>query len=85
MSGTIVLNNAAGRALRRKPVDVKAQDVLDCAGSFSAGDTVYVTFRAIDGGQYVIATGIVCCASERLRGAESAAVIVREQDLQMLW
>jgi len=85
MSGTIVLNNAAGRALRRKPADVKAQDVLDCAGRFAAGDTVYVTFRAIDGGQYVVATGIVRCENELVRSAESATVIVRGQDLRLLW
>ena len=85
MRGTIVLNNAAGRALRHKLADVKARDVLDCAGSFNAGDRVYVTFRAIDGGQYVVATCIICCASERVCGAASAIVIVREQDLQLLW
>ena len=85
MRGTIVLNNAAGRALRHKPADVTAQDVLDSAGGFSAGDMVYITFRAIDGGQYVFATGIVCCASELLRGAAPAVVIVREQDLRLLW
>lgn len=85
MSATIILNNAAGRALRNRPADVTAQDVLDCAGCFKAGEMVYVTFRAVDGGQYVVATGIACCASELVRGAASARVIVRQDDLQLLW
>lgn len=67
MGGTIVVANDTGRALRRKCSDVRLADVLDCAGGFRAGDTIYVTFRGVDGGQYVIATGIVRCDEGTLR------------------
>ena len=88
MRGSIVLDNLAGRALRRTGGDVSARDVLDCSGGFGAGDTVYITFRAVDGGQYLIATGLVACAESVLRqmlGTSSAAVIVRAQDVKLVW
>ena len=86
--GWIVLNNSAGRAMRRGTADVAARDVLDCGGGFAAGDTVYITFRGADGGQYAVATGTVGCDENALRqmlGAPSATVIVRAPDVRLLW
>ena len=86
--GWIVLNNSAGRAMRRGTADVAARDVLDCSGGFAAGDTVYITFRGIDGGQYAVAIGTAACdenAIRRVLGASPATVIVRAQDVLLLW
>ena len=97
MGGTIVVNNAVGRALRKKRADVRAADVLDCAGGFQAGDTIYVTFRGADGGQYVVATGVVRCDESVLRGMTArsngdgadekgdANIVIRAQDMELLW
>jgi hypothetical protein len=88
-AGTILLNNAAGRSLRKAAATVYAADVLDCAGNFSAGDTVYISFRGIDGGQYVVATGVIRCDESVLRqtlGALApAAVIINASDMKLLW
>jgi len=67
MRGTIVINNQAGRALRKQCVAVLAAHVVDCTGRFRTGDRVYVSFRGKDGGQYVVATGIVRCDEAVLR------------------
>jgi glutamate 5-kinase len=97
MGGTILINNAAGRALRKKRADVRAADVLDCVGGFQAGDTVYVTFRGVDGGQFVVATGTVRCDESALRGmtarsngdrvnaSDDANIVIRAQDMDLLW
>ncbi|HEV2607778.1 MAG TPA: PUA domain-containing protein [Xanthomonadaceae bacterium] len=99
MRGTIVIKNEAGRALRRKCVAVLAACVLDSAGSFRAGDRVYVSFRGKDGGQYVIAKGIVRCdhaVLQQIKGRsadmrsdpaedDESDVVIREQDLELLW
>lgn len=103
MRGTIVINNQAGRALRKKCGAVLVGHVLDCTGSFHAGDRVYVSFRGKDGGQYAVAKGIVRCdeavllqvkrrpASARSDPVEpdpverDAVVVIREQDLELLW
>jgi glutamate 5-kinase len=91
--GTIVINNKAGRALRKKCAAVLAEYVLDCSGSFSAGDRVCVTFRGRDGGQYAIATGIVRCDDTMLRQLKGHAadacsnpvIVIQEQDVKLLW
>lgn len=84
--GWIVLNNSAGRALRRGVADVAARDVLDCCGDFNAGDTVYITFRGTDGGQYAVATGTVGFGENALKQmVPSASVVVRAQDARLLW
>ena len=97
--GTIVIDNDAGRALRRKPAAVRASDVLYCMGDFCAGDAIYIGFRTEDGSQYVVATGIAGCDIGALRQAVdpahaatvasaergSADIVVREQDVQLLW
>jgi glutamate 5-kinase len=99
VKGTITINNQAGRALRKKCSALLVEHVLDCAGSLRVGDRVYVTFRGKDGGQYVIATGIVGCNEEvlrQLRGRwthagsvpgenHDSTVVIREQDLTLLW
>jgi glutamate 5-kinase len=97
--GTIVIHNDAGRALRKKRAAVLAEYVLDCSGSFRAGDRVCVTFRGLDGGQYAIATGIALCDDATLRQVKGRSadasnnpverddpiVVIREQDLELLW
>ena len=99
MGGIIVINNDAGRALRRKPAEVRVAHVLDCTGGFRTGDKVYVTFRTSDGSQFVIATGIVCCDEASLQEKAArmhslrngvnqggdADVVIREQDVELLW
>lgn len=99
LRGTITINNQAGRALRKRCAALLAEHVLDCAGNFQIGDRVYVTFRGKDGGQYVIATGIVSCDEEVVRRmrdrwadacgtllqSHDSAVVIREQDLKLLW
>ena len=87
--GSVVINNAAGRSLRKKAAPVLAGEVLSCAGGFSAGDTVYIAFRGADGGQYVIGSGIVCCDEsallQMLGKPDAATLLIREQDVQLLW
>jgi glutamate 5-kinase len=100
MRGTIVLDNAPGRALRKAPAAVRVRDVLWCAGGFHAGDPVYLTFRAVDGGQYLVATGIVRCDAaglSRRTGARPQAApdgaderpdddaVIRAEDVEVLW
>jgi len=88
MRGSIVLSNTAGRSLRRAAADVHARDVLGCAGDFAAGDSVYVTFRAVDGGQYAIAAATVCCSQAELRHKLACAddvVVLRKEDVRLLW
>ena len=100
LRGTIVLDNAPGRALRKVRAAVHAADVIYCAGGFHAGDPVYVTFRGADGGQYLVATGIVRCDAADLQyeaGEPSRAVsgtpderrdddiVIREADVELLW
>ena len=88
MNGSIVLNNPAGRALRRGAADVFARDVLDCAGAFESGDAVYLTFRAADGGQYALATGIACCSGAELRRKlkfREDAIVLRGENVRLLW
>ncbi|HET7065413.1 MAG TPA: hypothetical protein VFI49_14170 [Rudaea sp.] len=99
MRGTIVIGNDAGRALRRKPATIKVTDVLYCAGGFSSGDIVHIAFRTADGSQYVVAKGVVSCDQAQLQqavgpwprapeasgGQGSADVVVREQDIRLLW
>jgi glutamate 5-kinase len=99
MRGTIVIGNDAGRALRRKPATIRVADVLYCAGGFCPGDIVHIAFRTTDGSQYVVAKGIASCDHAELQKAVgawprtadtsetqgSAEVVVREQDIRLLW
>ena len=99
MRGTIVIDNDAGRALRKKPAAVRASDVLYCLGDFCAGDAVYIAFRTSDGSQYVIATGIAGYDEVAFRQAVDAAhrppvasderdnadIVIREQDVRLIW
>jgi glutamate 5-kinase len=99
MRGTIVIHANAGHALRHRCVAVSMADVLDCMGDFRAGDRVHVVVRGSDGGQGVIATGIVRCDAAALKQARSGPVgarnlvidgddrdiVIAEQDLKLLW
>ena len=63
-----------------------AADVLDCSGDFVAGDRIYVSFRARDGGQYVVATGITQRDAATLKDeAAEPGVVIAEQELELLW
>ncbi len=99
MRGTIVINAEAGRTLHKQRDALMAADVLDCAGGFRAGDTVYVVVRGDDGGQGVIATGIARCdasmllqtkdrsidvRTEAIEG-DDASVVIHAKDLRLLW
>jgi glutamate 5-kinase len=97
--GTIVIDDDAGRALCRKPAAVHASQVLYCMGDFCTGGAVYIGYRTSDGSQYVVATGIARCSEVAIRhlaGAahdaatasdepDDASVIVREEDVRLLW
>ncbi|TLY49463.1 MAG: hypothetical protein E6K53_13615 [Gammaproteobacteria bacterium] len=95
--GTIVLRNDIGRALRKKLAAVRCVSVIDCCGEFRAGDTVNVTFRGIDGGQFAIAMAIAGIDAAALRERISLkpaqpsgdgcddAIVIAEQDLKLLW
>lgn len=94
--GTIVLRNEAGRALRKNSAAVSAASVIDCCGEFRAGDTVNVTFRAVDGGQFAIAMATAGVDAATLREHISRAfqtdkpgsgdaIVIAEQDLKLLW
>jgi glutamate 5-kinase len=97
--GTIVIHADAGRALRKKRAALLAMHVHYCMGDFRIGDKVYVVMRGEDGGQGVIATGIVRCDAAVLQQAKGRsidpcnipiessepAVVISEQDLELLW
>jgi len=99
MRGTIYINAAAGRALRKERAALLTTHVLHCAGDFRAGDRVYLVVRGDDGGQGSIATGIVQCDGAllwRLCGRSTDAcdipiekddpfVVMLAQDMEMLW
>lgn len=99
MGGIIVINAEAWRTLRKQRDALMATDVLDCAGGFRAGDTVYVVVRGDDGGQGVIATGIARCDASMLlqtKGRsidmrtesienDDACVVIDANDLRLLW
>jgi glutamate 5-kinase len=68
MQGVVVINAAAGRALRNACTELRVLDVLDCSGNFRSGDTVYLAVRVRDGGQYVVASGVVRLDATALRG-----------------
>jgi hypothetical protein len=99
MYGTIVLNNRAGRGLRRNKTAVAVSDILWCGGSFRAGEPVHLTFCGLDGGQYVIANGVSLLSDADLReklpsmSAQGGAmvpapdntVVVAERDVELLW
>lgn len=91
VQGTIVIDAETGRTLRRQRSAVLIDDVLWCIGDFRAGDAVYVVMLGTDGGQGVIATGIVRCAASELRQAngraenDNSVVLIAERDVQLLW
>jgi glutamate 5-kinase len=99
VKGTIVISADAGRALRKHGAALLTTHILGCAGDFHIGDKVYVVVRGDDGGQSVIATGIVRCDERVLTYAKSRsagvsnvpidggapAVVIAEQDLCLLW
>ena len=93
--GTIVLCNRSGRALRKGCAAITASELVDCCGEFGVGDTVNVTFRGADGGQFAIATAIVAIDAAALRSriaaisARSAPLdditVATEHNLKLLW
>ena len=99
MHGTIVLNNRAGRGLRRQKAAVTVAEVLWCIGSFRAGDPVYLAFCGVDGGQFVVGNGVSLIGDTDLRarlpvlsatgGAMEAKAddtcVVAEQAVRLIW
>ncbi|HTA65066.1 MAG TPA: hypothetical protein VK753_06140 [Xanthomonadaceae bacterium] len=92
MNGVIVITAEAGRALRNGRMAPRLADVLDRSGEFHAGDRVYVVVRGHDGGQGVVAAGVIDCDASVLdsratqRGnLEETSAVMREQDLELLW
>ena len=99
MHGTIVLNNQAGRGLRKQRAAVTVADILWCIGRFGAGDPICISFCARDGGQYVVANGVSLLSDAELRerlpalsakggSAEPArddTVVVAAGDIAMRW
>jgi glutamate 5-kinase len=99
VQGTVVIDAKAGRALRKQCRALLTTDVLGCAGEFRAGDHVYIVVRGVDGGQGVIATGIVRYDQPALmqvkgqsidphevpNAGNDPAVVILEQDLRLLW
>jgi glutamate 5-kinase len=99
VKGTIVINADAGRVLRKQRSALLTTHILDCAGDFHVGDKVHVVVRGEDGGQSVIAAGVVRCDESVLRHAKSRSidtrklivdsdhpsVVIAEEDLQLLW
>jgi glutamate 5-kinase len=97
MQGVIVITAEAGRALRKGHAGLLAAAVLDCSGAFQAGDRVYIATRGKDGGQSVLATGVIRCgapvllrpAAGRFDASDPVRlgdlVVMHEQDVQLLW
>jgi glutamate 5-kinase len=86
VKGTLVLRNDAGRSLRKQCAAVMAADVLDCSGDFVAGDRIYVSFRARDGGQYVVASGTTQRDAAALKmDPIEPGLVIAEQELELLW
>jgi hypothetical protein len=90
--GVIVITAEAGRALRNGRVTPRLADVLDHSGGFRAGDRVYLVVRGHDGGQSVVARGVIDCdaavfgsGASSSRSLDPASVVMREQDLELLW
>lgn len=94
--GTIVLCNSVGRARRKQPAAVSACSVIDCSGEFHAGDTVNVTFRGVDGGQFAIATAVanidaaelrrrICVGSSAETAQSDHVLAITEENLRLLW
>jgi hypothetical protein len=82
------------------PATIRALDVLYFSGRFCAGDSIYVSFLGADGGLYVVAIGIAFCddavlrqkigpplaaAHERICDVSDQTVVIREQDVTLLW
>ena len=85
--------------LRKGGAALLTTHILDCMGSFHAGDRVYVVVRGDDGGQGVFANGIVRCDESVLRYArdrsidprnsptsiDEPVVVIAAEDLELLW
>ena len=92
MHGVIVITAEAGRALRIGRAMPRLADVLDRSGQFRAGDRIYVVVRGHDGGQSVVASGVIDCDAavfgsgmSSSQSLDAASVVIREQDLELLW
>ena len=97
MHGVIVITAEAGQALRRGHGGLSAAVVLDCSGAFHGGDRVYIATRGKEGGQGVVATGVIRCDAAALRRPDAGrfdlsdrslrndVVVMHEQDVQLLW
>jgi glutamate 5-kinase len=97
MPGFIVVDAETGRRLRQGSASVTAAEVLDASGAFRAGERVHVVVRGRDGGQGVLAIGVVRsdgAALERAGGRDGLAavpaipgeaLVMHAQDVALLW
>jgi hypothetical protein len=98
VDGFIVISAEAGRTLRSRHAAVRVGDVLARSGAFHAGSLVHVVVRGIDGGQNMIATGVIDCDAQSLPpslpastqqhtdfGPELAQIVIQSKYLELLW
>ena len=98
MDGFIVISAETGRALRYRHAAVRVGDVLAHSGAFRTGHRVHVVVRGVDGGQNVIATGVIDRDAQALPPSlpasaqdhtndesDLAQIVIRSQDVELLW
>jgi glutamate 5-kinase len=88
--GTLFIDAAAAKALRKPGAALVLDGLLYTAGAFQAGDFVFVVVRGVDGGQRAIAKGHVRCDAqtlERARRTRDASVdpVIAADALRLLW
>jgi hypothetical protein len=81
--GVLTIGAERARELRKRPVPVRAIDLIGRSGDFRAGDWLYVTSRGHDGGQAVLATGAAAVDFDELPLMDPEAAVIGEPEL--LW
>ncbi|MBS0194759.1 MAG: hypothetical protein JSR34_10980 [Proteobacteria bacterium] len=92
MRGFIAITGVAGKALRMQGTPPVCGDVLNCSGTFRAGDRVFVTMRGTDGGQAVVARAFSAVDAQALpcpplntATTTPELPLLRDVDLDVLW
>ena len=92
MNGTIYVNSEVGKALLQRRAGVAHADVLNFSGGFQAGERVYIVMRGSEGGQRLIATGLVRANQAEAEAArvcvdpaKPQSPLVAPEDVQLLW
>jgi len=81
--GVLTIGAERARELRKRPIPVRAVDLIGRSGDFHAGDWLYVTSRGHDGGQAVLATGAAAVDFDELPLMDPEAAVIGEPEL--LW